>query len=96
MTLSFDSFFSSLEQVKVSLRFLFKYYPMVKKLLSVIEENIHSELLEKIIFYMNEAESLGLPGPEKKAYVIKKAEIPEDKTDVVDKLVNIANLFYKK
>lgn len=96
MTLSFDSFFSSLEGVKTSIKFIFKWYPMVKQILQVIEGNIHSELLEKIIFYMNEAESLGLPGPEKKAYVIKKAEIPEDKTDVVDKLVNIANLFYKK
>ena len=93
--ISFDSFFDSLEQVKTSLRFLFKWYPMVKKLLSVIEENIHSELLEKIIFYMNEAEQLGLPGPEKKAYVVKKAEVPEDKTDVVDKLVGIANIFCK-
>lgn len=96
MPLSFDSFFSSLEQIKTSLRFIFKYYPMVKKLLSVIEENIHSELLEKIIFYMNEAENLGLPGSEKKAYVVKKANIPEDKADIVDKIVNIANIFYKK
>lgn len=95
MTLSFDSFYSSLEQVKTSIKFIVKWYPMVKKILAVIEENIHSELLEKIIFYINEAESLGLPGPEKKAYVVKKAEIPEDKADVVDKLVNIANLFYK-
>ncbi len=95
MNISFESFFSSLEQVKTVVKFIFKWYPMVKKLLSVIEENIHSELLEKIIFYMNEAEQLGLPGPEKKAYVVKKAEIPEDKTNIVDTLVGITNLFYK-
>lgn len=95
MTLSFDSFYSSLEQVKTSIKFIVKWYPMVKKILSVIEENIHSELLEKILFYINEAESLGLPGVEKKAYVVEKAEIPEDKTDIVDKLVGITNLFCK-
>lgn len=95
MPLSFDSFFSSLEGVKTSIKFIFKWYPMVKQILQVIEGNIHSELLEKIIFYMNEAEQLGLPGPEKKAYVVKKAEIPEDKTNIVDTLVGITNLFYK-
>lgn len=96
MKISFENFFSSLEQVKTVVKFIFKWYPMVKQILAVIEGNIHSELLEKIIFYMNEAENLGLPGPEKKAYVVRKAEIPEDKTNIVDTLVGITNLFYKK
>ncbi|HNR65513.1 MAG TPA: hypothetical protein PKJ95_04375 [Atribacterota bacterium] len=96
MKISFENFFSSMEQVKTVVKFIFKWYPMVKQILQVIEGNVQSELLEKIIYWMNEAEKLGVSGPEKKDFVIKKAEIPEDKTGVVDTLVDITNLFYKK
>lgn len=95
MKISFDSFFASLEQVKTVAKFLFKWYPMVKQIITIIESNIHSELLEKIIYWMNEAERLGIPGNEKKDFVMEKAGLSEENSGIVDKLVDITNMFYK-
>jgi hypothetical protein len=84
------NFFEVLSQFKDVLKFVVRYYPMVKSVLNTIDEYIDNPLLDKIIFYISKAEELGLSGPEKKKFVMENA-----KTDgeIVDKIVGIINKF---
>ncbi len=87
------NFFEVLSQFKEVLKMVIKYYPMVKKIIETLDQYIDHPLLEKILYYISEAEKLGLSGEEKKKFVANKVKLPEGKTEVIDKIVGVINSF---
>jgi hypothetical protein len=87
------NFFEVLSQFKDVLKFVTKYYPMIKSVIKTLDEYIDNPLLDKIIFYIGKAEELGLSGEEKKKFVVQNVKLPEGKTEVIDKIVGIINSF---
>lgn len=87
------NFFEVLSQFQTVLKFVSKYYPMVKSVLKSLDEYIDNPLLDKILYFISKAEGLGLNGAEKKKFVMENAKIPEDKADVIDKIVAVINQF---
>ncbi len=87
------NFFDTLNQFATVYKVVVKYYPMAKKIMQVLDQYIDSPLIEKIIYYISEAENLGLSGEEKKKFVAEKVKLPEGKTEVIDKIVSVINSF---
>jgi len=87
------NFFDTLNQFSTVYKVIVKYYPMAKKIIQVLDQYIHNPLLEKILHYISEAEKLGLSGEEKKKFVVNNVKLPEEKTEVIDKIVGIINSF---
>lgn len=87
------NFFEVLSQFSTVIKMVVKYYPMVKSVMKTLDGYIDNPLLDKIIFYINKAEGLGLSGAEKKKFVMENAKIPEDKADVIDKIISVINAF---
>lgn len=89
MASSFN-FFEVLSQFQTVLKFIVKYYPMIKSVLKTMDEYIDNPLLDKALFYINKAESMGLTGEEKKKFVVENAKVDGN---LVDKIVGIVNQF---
>jgi hypothetical protein len=87
------NFFDTLNQFSTVYKVIVKYYPMAKKIIQVLDQYIDNPLLEKILHYISEAEKLGLSGEEKKKFVVNNVKLPEEKTEVIDKIVGIINSF---
>lgn len=90
------NFYEALTQFQTVLKFVIRYYPMVKNVLQVLDNYLDNPYLEKILFYISKAEELNLSGKEKKEYVIKNSEIPEEASDVIDSIISVVNKFSKK
>jgi hypothetical protein len=87
------NFFEVLSQFKDVLKFVVRYYPMVKSVMETLDKYIDNPLLDKILYFISKAEGIGLNGAEKKKFVMENAKIPEDKADVIDKIVAVINNF---